>query len=138
VWRSRRGAAADYSPIDEVPLGTTRLSAPHAVERPGTAVASPQTDFNSLAPTEVAMKGTSVVAIALSVLIRVGLASADELQGKVQTVDSSNRVVVLKDGTRLWLAEDVVVKQLQEGVTVKLSYEERNGKHVVTRIETAE
>jgi hypothetical protein len=32
----------------------------------------------------------------------------------------------------------MVVEQLREGVTVKLSYEERNGQHVVTSIEVAE
>ena len=84
------------------------------------------------------MKGVSVVAIALSVLVHVGLASAADLRGQPQTVKTSDQMVVLKDGTRLWLAEDLIVKPLREGVTVKLSYEERNGKHVVTRIETAE
>jgi Protein of unknown function (DUF1344) len=108
---------------------------------------------------EAAMKWMSVAAIALSVLIRVGPASATELrgvgpasatelrgvgpasatqlQGKVQAVDASDRAVVLKDGTRLSLAEDRMVK-LEDGVTVKLSYEKRDGKHVVTSIETAE
>src|SRR5262245_53449173 len=45
--------------------------------------------------------------------------------------------VVLEDGTRLWAARDVIVEGLQEGVTVKLSYEERGGEHVVTSIESA-
>ena len=84
------------------------------------------------------MKGLSVVAIALWVLVHVGLASAAELQGQVQTVLTSDRMIVLKDGTRLWLAEELIVKPLREGVTVKLLYEERNGKHVVTSIEAAE
>jgi Protein of unknown function (DUF1344) len=97
---------------------------------------------------EAAMKWMSVAAIALSVLLCVGPASATELrgvgpasatqlQGKVQAVDASDRAVVLKDGTRLSLAEDRMVK-LEDGVTVKLSYEKRDGKHVVTSIETAE
>jgi hypothetical protein len=97
---------------------------------------------------EAAMKWMSVAAIALSVLICVGPASATELrgvgpasatqlQGKVQAVDASDRAVVLKDGTRLSLAEDRMVK-LEDGVTVKLSYEKREGKHVVTSIETTE
>ena len=84
------------------------------------------------------MKGLSVVAIALWVLVHAGLASAAELRGQVQTVLTSDRMVVLKDGTRLWLAQELIVKPLREGVTVKLMYEERNGKHVVTSIEAAE
>jgi Protein of unknown function (DUF1344) len=97
---------------------------------------------------EAAMKWMSVAAIALSVLLcvgppsatelrGVGPASATQLQGKVQAVDASDRAVVLKDGTRLSLAEDRMVK-LEDGVTVKLSYEKRDGKHVVTSIETTE
>ena len=84
------------------------------------------------------MKGMSVVAVALSVLVSVGPACAADLRGQVQPVNTTHRAVVLKDGTRLWLAEDLIVKPLREGVTVRLSYEERGGKHVVTRIETAE
>ena len=84
------------------------------------------------------MKGLSVVAIALWALVHVGPASAAELRGQVQTVLTSDRMVVLKDGTRLWRAEELIVKPLREGITVKLVYEERNGKHVVTSIEAAE
>ena len=85
------------------------------------------------------MKQLSLVAIALSVLIRVGLASAAELQTRGPAMDSTDRVVlVLQDGTKVWLTEDVLVKQLQEGITVNLAYEERAGKQVATRIETAE
>lgn len=83
------------------------------------------------------MKGMSVVAMALSALTSGGLASATEPQENGQTVDSSDRVFVLQDGTRLSLAESLTI-ELQEGVTVKLSYEERDGKHVVTSIESAE
>jgi hypothetical protein len=80
----------------------------------------------------------SVVAIALWVLLHVALASAAELRGQVQTVLTSDRMVVLKDGTKLWPAKELIVKPLREGGTVKLLYEERNGKHVVTSIEAAE
>jgi len=86
----------------------------------------------------VTMKRTAVVAIALSVLACVAPTSAGERRGTVQAVDTGDRAVVLEDGTKLWLAEGLIVKHLQEGVTVKLSYEERDGKHVVTRVETAQ
>ena len=84
------------------------------------------------------MKRALVVAIALSVVVAVGSTGAAERQARVRTVDESDRVVVLADGTKLWLAEGLVVNELQEGITVKLSYEKRDGKHVVTWIETAE
>jgi hypothetical protein len=81
------------------------------------------------------MKRMPVGAVALSVVTCVGLASAAELQGTVQAAESAEHVVVLEDGTKLWLAKEVIVGHLREGVTVKLSYEERDGKHVVTRID---
>jgi hypothetical protein len=84
------------------------------------------------------MNGLSLVALALAVLACLGIASAAERQGKVQVVNTSDRVVLLEDGTTLWLAEGLITHQLREGLTVKLSYEERDGKHVVTRIDTAE
>jgi hypothetical protein len=87
---------------------------------------------------EVAMNWIVVVSVGLCLVTGMGLASAAERQAKLQVVDSWDRAVVLEDGTKLWLAEGLVVKHLREGVTVKLSYEERNGKHVVTRIDPAE
>jgi len=83
-------------------------------------------------------KRTSVVAVVLAVLACVGSASAAERRGAVQLVDRSDRAILLEDGTKLWLAEGLIVRHLQMGITVKLSYEEREGKHVVTSIETAE
>jgi hypothetical protein len=93
------------------------------------------------------MQGMSVVAVALSALVHVGPVSAAEngrtqpiqdSAGQARTVNRPDPVVVIEDGIRLWLAEDRIVAPLREGVLVKLSYEERNGHHVVTRIETAE
>jgi len=89
----------------------------------------------------------SIVAIALSVLGHVGPASAAECRvaqpsldrtGQARTVNAPDHLVLLEDGTKLWLAEDLTVTPLREGVTVKLSYEQRNGQHVATPIETAE
>lgn len=87
------------------------------------------------------MKSVSIGAVALLLLTSAALASAGERQGKLQKIRSSDRVIVLEDGTKLWLAEGLAVKNLQQGVTVKLSYEVRDGKHVVTSVtsnETAE
>jgi len=64
---------------------------------------------------------------------------AEEVSGKIQKVDSADRSIVLEDGTQLWLAESVSVSadQLKEGATVKASYEEKDGKKVVTKIEVS-
>ena len=63
---------------------------------------------------------------------------ADEVSGKIQKVDAQDRTIVLEDGTQLWLADGVSADALKEGATVKASYEEKDGKKVVTEIEVSE
>jgi hypothetical protein len=63
---------------------------------------------------------------------------AEEVSGKIQKVDPVERTIVLEDGTQLWLLEGVSADALQEGATVKASYEERDGKKVVTEIEVSQ
>jgi hypothetical protein len=53
-------------------------------------------------------------------------------------VDTTERSIVLEDGTQLWLAESVSSDQLKEGATVKASYEEKDGKKMVTAIEISQ
>jgi Protein of unknown function (DUF1344) len=62
---------------------------------------------------------------------------AEEVSGKIQKVDTSDRSIVLEDGTQLWLAESVSADALKEGATVKASYEEKDGKKIVTAIEVS-
>jgi Protein of unknown function (DUF1344) len=63
---------------------------------------------------------------------------AEEVSGKIQKVDPTERTIVLEDGTQLWLLEGVSADALQECATVKVSYEERDGKKVVTEIEVSQ
>jgi len=63
---------------------------------------------------------------------------AEEVSGKIQKVDPDERTIVLEDGTQLWLLEGVSADALKEGATVKASYEERDGKKVVTEIEVSQ
>jgi ferric-dicitrate binding protein FerR (iron transport regulator) len=63
---------------------------------------------------------------------------AEEVSGKIQKMDTSDRSIVLEDGTQLWLAESVSADQLKEGATVKASYEEKDGKKIVTAIEISQ
>ncbi len=80
---------------------------------------------------------TAVVLAALVSLSAIG-AWADEIQGKVQKVDPQQRMIVLEDGTEVWVAEGVKLDDLKEGATVKASYEERDGKKVATSLEVSE
>lgn len=63
---------------------------------------------------------------------------AEEVSGKIQKVDPSERSIMLEDGTQLGLLEGVSTDALQEGATVMASYEERDGKKIVTEIEVSQ
>jgi uncharacterized protein DUF1344 len=78
-----------------------------------------------------------VLTVVLAALVGLGAVSAwaEEVQGKVQTVNAADRMIVLEDGTQIWVAEGLSLDNLKEGVTVKASYEERDGKKVATTIE---
>lgn len=80
-----------------------------------------------------------VVGVALAVVLALSVAAwAEEIQGKIQKVDSSDRMFVLEDGTTLWLAEGLATSNLKEGASVKATYEERDGKKVVTGFQVSE
>lgn len=76
--------------------------------------------------------------IALALLFAALPAWAEEVTGKIQKVDTDDRNIVLEDGTQLWLGESVSGDQLREGTTIKASYEEKDGKKVVTQIEVSQ
>jgi len=83
------------------------------------------------------MRIVLAVVLAAAVSFAVVTAWAEEVQGKVQTVNTAERMIVLEDGTQIWVAEGLPLENLKEGVTVKASYEERDGKKVATMIEIA-
>jgi Cu/Ag efflux protein CusF len=77
-----------------------------------------------------------VAALALALVLGLSMAAwAGEVSGKIQAVDSADRAITLEDGTKLWLAEGISLDNLKEGAKVKASYEERDGKNVVTSID---
>jgi hypothetical protein len=77
------------------------------------------------------------IALALVLVLAAGGWAAD-IEGKIQSVDPGDRVIVLDDGTKLWLSEGLGMDGLKEGAKVKASYEERDGKNVATGIEVSE
>jgi len=81
-----------------------------------------------------------VVGIALALLLVIFAAGvwAADIEGKIQQVDTSGRVIVLEDGTRLWAAEGLAMDNLKEGTKVKASYEERDGRNILTGIQVSE
>ncbi len=81
-----------------------------------------------------------IVGITLALLLVLSAASgwAADIEGKIQKVDSTDRVIVLEDGTMLSVAEGIALDNLKEGTKVKASYEERDGKKVLTNVQVSE
>ena len=84
------------------------------------------------------MRKALVVVLALLFVLSVTGAWAEEVAGKVQKVEPADRMIVLEDGTQLWVAEGVSMDKVKEGATVKASYEEKDGKKVVSTLEVSE
>jgi hypothetical protein len=76
--------------------------------------------------------GAAAALLAVFVVARAG---AEEIQGKIKSLDTAERVIALENGTRIWVAEGLSMNRLREGALVKASYEERDGKKVATSIE---
>jgi len=81
-----------------------------------------------------------VVMLALAGLLAVGVSGtwAEDVSGKIQSIDTSDRAIVLDDGSKIWLAEGVPMDNLKEGASVKASYEERDGKKIATSVEVSD
>lgn len=79
-----------------------------------------------------------VSGLMLAAVLAAGTAWAGEIEGKIQSVDPGDRVFVLEDGTKLWMAEGLSMDALKEGAKVKASFEERDGKNVATSVAVSE
>lgn len=76
-----------------------------------------------------------IIAVLLLATSLVPLAAlAADMEGKVQSVDASERTITLDNGTKIWLAEGVAVDSLAPGTEVMVSYEERDGKAIATSV----
>lgn len=81
-----------------------------------------------------------VIGIAMALLLGLVIATADaqEIQGTIKSVDAAERTFTLDNGTQVWVAEGVSMDAVKEGASVKATYEERDGKKVVTTVEASE
>lgn len=84
------------------------------------------------------MRKVLVIAVALLLVLSAAGAWAGEIQGKIQNVNPADRMFVLEDGTQLWVAEGLSVDTLKEGASVKATFEERDGKKVITNFEVSQ
>jgi Cu/Ag efflux protein CusF len=83
-------------------------------------------------------EAVKTVALLVAFLLAGSLAwpAGNEAEGKVKTWDATSSTVTLEDGTTLTVPESVAQRgEITEGVTVKASYEEKDGKKVVSQME---
>ena len=81
------------------------------------------------------MRKSLSVALIIVLALSVAGACAAEIEGKIQSLDTSDRTIVLDNGTTLSVAEEISLEGLQAGTDVKVFYEERDGKNVATQLE---
>ena len=62
-------------------------------------------------------------------------AFAAEATGKIKTIDRADHAFVLEDGTRLWVDEGRLA-DLREGESVLATYSTKDGKKIVTELES--
>ena len=80
------------------------------------------------------MRKMLIVAVVLTLALS-GAAWAADVQGKIKSVDTSEKSFVLEDGTKIWLGEGVAIETVKEGAEVTVSYSEKDGKNVATTVE---
>lgn len=75
-----------------------------------------------------------VLAVIAVVMTLAPMAWADDVQGKIKSVDPSGKIVTLDDGTQLMIPPTLSVEKqaLKPGANVKASYEEKDGHKVAT------
>ena len=92
------------------------------------------------------MKQLAVFVLA-AVFAVAGVAAAGEMEGKIRSVDTASKEIVLEDGGRLAWDEKTTIsaegkegrlEDLKEGAKVKATYAEKDGKNVANRLEVGE
>ena len=80
---------------------------------------------------------TLMVVISVIALTFVPLAWAADVVGKIKAVDTTGRMLVLEDGTRLAIPDNLKIdrKDLRPGKEVKASYDMVGAQKVITAIE---
>lgn len=73
----------------------------------------------------------------LALLAAIGAAQAEEERGMVVGVNEGLRTIVLDSGETFTVAEGVPMRGLRPGTEVRVSYEEKDGEKVVTKLRPA-
>lgn len=82
------------------------------------------------------MRKTVALLVVLLFAVSVAWAADKEVQGKVKSWDAAAGMVTLEDGTTLSVPASVKERTaIKEGAIVKASYDEKEGKKVVSKME---
>lgn len=78
----------------------------------------------------------TVAITGMALLAATSAATAAQIEGTVKSVDVTGRIITLDDGTTLTLAPTSAVDRqaLRQGAAVIASYDEKDGKKVVTAL----
>ncbi len=83
------------------------------------------------------MKKLLASVIALGLIGAATMANAAEMTGRVMTTDEATNTIIMENGTVLELAGGLSVKDLAPGTEVVVTYDEKDGKNLVTDIAPA-
>jgi len=83
------------------------------------------------------MKRALVAVVAVAMVFAAGtVAWADHKEGTVKLIQVNERVITLSDGTQMiWTEAYQVPQDIKEGAKVRATYEPKDGKMVLTKIE---
>ena len=72
--------------------------------------------------------------MAIAMMAAVSAAEAEEVNGTIESIDDSKRVIVLDNGASFIVAEDVFLEGLQPGDEVTVSYRVQGDKNMASEV----
>jgi hypothetical protein len=83
---------------------------------------------------EVSEMKRTLIAFAIAALVAAPLGAwAAEKEGKITKWETTTRTVTFDDGSTYQVTDTVKTETLKEGARIKVTYDEKDGKYVVTK-----
>lgn len=81
---------------------------------------------------------STIVAIVLAFALFPFVSAAQEVTGKVQTVDRAARTFVVEGGIKITVPQVMPMDDVKEGAVVKVAFEDLAGMNIASRLEVIE
>ena len=79
------------------------------------------------------MKITGFAAVMmLAMVTATGIATADDKRGRIISFDPLTKIIILEDGNAYMLQDNLDLASLHAGKTVVITYDEKDGRRIVT------